>query len=395
MRFENQLRIAVEIINEYGFEMPLAKFLANYFRKNKQMGSKDRKTASTLLYSYFRVGKSLEGASPEDKILSGLFLCNNEPNALLAHYKPDWNDKMCLSIEEKFKFVHAAFEQFDPKQLFPFTAHLSISIDQNAFVAAQLEQPKLFIRIRKGRVNEVKERMVAEQIEFEIVNENCFSLKNATKIDHLYEGSSNKPFEVQDYSSQLTGTYFNPAKWEKWWDCCAASGGKSLMLFDQEPGIKLLVSDIRESILDNLDERFKAAGIKGYQRKELDLLKNLDPYLPGREFDGIVLDAPCSGSGTWGRTPEMISAFEESKIEWFSTLQKKIATNVAKWLKPGKPLIYITCSAFKEENEAVVEYIQTELGFQLDKMEVLKGYEHTADTMFVARLIKKEVLSSI
>jgi 16S rRNA (cytosine967-C5)-methyltransferase len=61
-----------------------------------------------------------------------------------------------------------------------------------------------------------------------------------------------------------------------------------------------------------------------------------------------------------------------------------------KYLKPGKALIYITCSAFKAENEDAVEFLTTELGLRLESQQILKGYERKADTMFVARLIRPE-----
>lgn len=130
------------------------------------------------------------------------------------------------------------------------------------------------------------------------------------------------------------------------------------------------------------------AGIKKYQKKLLDLTQNPDSVLHDYAFDGIILDAPCSGSGTWGRTPEMINQFDVSKIAFFQRLQKTIALNVIKYLKAGKPLIYITCSAFKEENEYVVNYLVKEAGLELESSELLKGYERKSDTMFVARLIK-------
>jgi 16S rRNA (cytosine967-C5)-methyltransferase len=161
-----------------------------------------------------------------------------------------------------------------------------------------------------------------------------------------------------------------------------------LLLHELEPNIKLVVSDIRESILANLDERFRSAGLMKYQKKQLDLTQNIDQTLHDYAFDGIILDAPCSGSGTWGRTPEMISQFEPQKIEFFQRLQKTIAANVIKFLKPGKPLIYITCSAFKAENEEVVDYLVKECGLKLEEVKVLTGYEHKADSMFVARLSK-------
>jgi 16S rRNA (cytosine967-C5)-methyltransferase len=140
--------------------------------------------------------------------------------------------------------------------------------------------------------------------------------------------------------------------------------------------------------LENLDERFIAAGLRSYQKKLIDLTTNPDPELHHYEFDGIILDAPCSGSGTWGRTPEMISQFEEYKIQGFQNLQKTIAGNTLKYLKSGKPLIYITCSVFREENEEVVAYLVSEYGLKLEASELIDGFSKKADTMFVARLIK-------
>jgi 16S rRNA (cytosine967-C5)-methyltransferase len=83
----------------------------------------------------------------------------------------------------------------------------------------------------------------------------------------------------------------------------------------------------------------------------------------------------------------MISQFDDYKIEFFHRLQQSIARNVVKHLKPGKPLIYITCSVFKAENEDVVNFMIKELRLKLEQQTVLKGYENKADTMFVARMV--------
>jgi 16S rRNA (cytosine967-C5)-methyltransferase len=231
----------------------------------------------------------------------------------------------------------------------------------------------------------VKIILTAAEVIFKDEGNGCLALPNGTRLETLFP--KQHWFEVQDLSSQQTAQYFKPQKWDSWWDACAASGGKSLLLYDREPSIKLVVSDIRESILANLDERFQLAGLQKYQKKLLDLTQNVESVLHDYEFDGVILDAPCSGSGTWGRTPEMISQFDSYKIEFFQKLQQSIVRNVVKYLKPGKPLIYITCSVFKAENEDVVDFIVKELGFKLEEQAVLKGYENKADTMFVSRLI--------
>ncbi|RZK68357.1 MAG: RsmB/NOP family class I SAM-dependent RNA methyltransferase, partial [Pedobacter sp.] len=235
-------------------------------------------------------------------------------------------------------------------------------------------------------LEQLKEKLGEEGISANAIGTTSLALPNGTKLEKLLPDQ--KYYQVQDLSSQATGDLFKPQQWDYWWDCCAASGGKSLLLHSLEPTVQLLVSDVRENSLHNLEDRFRDARLKKYQRKVLDLLQNNDQDLHHYEFDGIILDAPCTGSGTWGRTPEMLYYFDAHKVSYFSKLQKTIATNVVKYLKEGKPLIYITCSVFKAENEEVIEWLTKELPLKLERSAVIKGYHNKADTMFVARLIK-------
>ena len=105
---------------------------------------------------------------------------------------------------------------------------------------------------------------------------------------------------------------------------------------------------------------------------------------PAGNYDIIICDAPCTGSGTWSRTPDQLYFFKENLIGEFSSRQKKIVTNILPHLKDGGLFFYITCSVFKKENEAVADFIQEQSGLQLLDMQLLKGYDKKADTMFVA-----------
>ena len=386
MKALNQLKTFQRILGNYPAETPLSKFLPGFYRQNKQMGSNDRRVANRLMYNYFRLGKALYNTPTEDRLIVAEFLCNTQINSFLQHFKPEWALCIGFDIDEKLKLVKTAYPDFKLTDVFPWSAELSEGIDKQAFLKSFFVQPDLFIRVRKGFEQNVKSVLAKESITFKDEGNGCFSLPNGTRLETLFPQQNF--FEVQDLSSQQTSNYFKPEKWDAWWDACAASGGKSLLLHELEPNLKLVVSDIRESILANLDERFQQAGLIKYQKKILDLTQNVDPELHNYEFDGIILDAPCSGSGTWGRTPEMISQFESQKISFFQKLQQSIARNVVKYLKPGKPLIYITCSAFKSENEANVDFLVKEIGLKLEKQTVLKGYENKADTMFVARLVR-------
>jgi 16S rRNA (cytosine967-C5)-methyltransferase len=385
MKAINQLKTFQRLLEEYPAETPLSKFLPGFYRQNKQMGSTDRKVASRLIYNYFRLGAALPDLPSEDRLIVAEFLCNTQVNSFIQHFKPEWALCIGFTLDEKLALVKNAYKDFKLADVFPWSSQISAGIDKEAFLKSFFVQPDLFIHVHNGYDHLVKAELNKAEVAFKDEGNGCFALPNGTRLETIFP--TQHWFEVQDYSSQQTANYFKPNKWDQWWDACAASGGKSLLLHEIEPDIKLVVSDIRESILANLDERFQQAGLRKYQKKLLDLTQNPDQEMHDYAFDGIILDAPCSGSGTWGRTPEMIAQFHPSKIEFFQRLQKSIASNVARFIKPGKPIIYITCSAFKGENEDVVNYLIKELGLKVEEQTVLAGYENKADTMFVARLI--------
>jgi len=387
MKAIHQLATFQNIHSQYQQDQPLQRFLSSFYKQNKQMGSRDRKLASKLLYNYFRMGDLLKDESPENRLMVAEFLCNNQSSSFLAHFKPEWEANIQLAIADKIEIIKKEYPAFDIHTIFPFSEHLSEGLNSEQFELSLLVQPDLYIRMKRGAETKIQQLLGEAGILFKAINSQTLALPNGTKLDQLQLDKGS--YEVQDISSQKVGTYFKPQKWDKWWDCCAASGGKALLLYDEQPDIKLLVTDNRDSILTNLTERFALAGIKDYQKKMLDLTLNPDLFMHDYAFDGIIFDAPCSGSGTWGRTPEMMAQFEDYKIKFFTELQRKIATNVVKYLKPQKPFIYITCSVFKEENEEQVAWLIKTFDLTLESSEMIKGYEAKADTMFVARLIKK------
>jgi 16S rRNA (cytosine967-C5)-methyltransferase len=386
MKALNQLKTFQRILDEFPADTPLGKFLPGFYRQNKQMGSTDRRIAGRLIYNYFRLGQALPDLSVDERLTVAEFLCNTQVNSFLQHFRPEWALCVDFSIDQKLEIVKKAYPVFKLEDIFPWTNELSQGIDRQAFLKSFFFQPDLFIRIRKGFEQQIKTGLTKAGIAFKDEGNNCLSMPNGTRLENVFP--LQQGFEVQDNSSQQTARFFKPNKWDNWWDACAASGGKSLLLHELQPDIKLVVSDIRESVLANLDERFQRSGLFKYQKKQLDLTRNIDPELHDYAFDGIILDAPCSGSGTWGRTPEMITQFGKQRIPFFSRLQQDIVCNVVKYLKSGKPLIYITCSVFKAENEDVVAYLTHDMGLKLEEQRVLKGYEHRADTMFAARLVK-------
>ena len=162
----------------------------------------------------------------------------------------------------------------------------------------------------------------------------------------------------------------------------AASGGKTILLHDYYPQATLTVSDIRESILINLKNRLNRAGIHSYQSFVADVAS--PQFDLSRKFDLIICDAPCSGSGTWARTPEQLVFFSPDKIEYYVNLQKNIALHASRCLQKGGLFLYITCSVFFRENEEVVDYLQENGGLRLVSQQYFRGYREKGDTLFAA-----------
>jgi 16S rRNA (cytosine967-C5)-methyltransferase len=102
------------------------------------------------------------------------------------------------------------------------------------------------------------------------------------------------------------------------------------------------------------------------------------------QYSVIICDAPCTGSGTWSRTPEQLYFFKQKTIDVYAGLQQQIVSNIIPHLQAGGIFIYITCSVFKKENEGMVNFIKEKFHLQLVQMELLKGYDKKADSMFTA-----------
>ncbi len=103
----------------------------------------------------------------------------------------------------------------------------------------------------------------------------------------------------------------------------------------------------------------------------------------------IVCDVPCTGSGTWARTPEQLVYFTINQLQEYRQKQQKILANAVSFLKENGILFYITCSVFTAENEEVVQWAQSQFKIALIHQQAIPGYLQNADNMFVAVFKKK------
>lgn len=386
---DRRLQIVLSILQQYDHQKPFPSYLSSYFRSHPNMGSRDRKIIRAWCYYFFRTGSALN-EQPEKKIAAGAFLSaeeqNDELNFLTGQFLPGLIFSPNESVGQKLDKLQSVVPDFDLNAVFPLPNLLSPEIDKRKWIESFFIQPEIYIRVKKGRSREVLSELEKKGISMNVTSvDNCFSVAGLNQVEKL-ETYRRGYFELQDKMSQQTATFMQAGAGERWWDACAASGGKSLLLLENQPDVFIEATDLRASVLENYSERMIRNGWKKkFSTRQMDLLKE---NFPDDVFDGIIADVPCSGSGTWSRNPEWIGRYMTSDIEAFSLLQRNIVNNLIPSLKPGKKFIYITCSAFFIENEGNIQYIEKNFSLSTERMQYLSGYREKADTLFVC-LMKK------
>jgi 16S rRNA (cytosine967-C5)-methyltransferase len=397
MKFHNQLRYAVNIIAAYQGEVPLHNWLKDFFREHRQMGSRDRKLAGDMVYGFYRLGHAVKNIPVEERLMTGLFLCHDTPNDLLDYFKPGWKGRHALPIDDKISLCRTAGIDFRVTDIFPWVDELSDGVDHIGLCLSFLRQPDLFLRIRPGYEQEVLAKIAQKGTDCEFIPPCTLRLPNGFKVEELF--TPDKEIVVQDYSSQRIAPFLQMDRNTepvgisshnrlRIWDACAASGGKSILAYDLNPHAELTVSDIRESILRNLRRRFRHAGINKYHCFVADLTNpaTADEWAGGSgQYDLIIADLPCSGSGTWSRNPEELYFFEPGKIDAYRERQKKIIAHIIPLVSRGGALVYCTCSVFKKENEEMTGRIEGSFGSRIERQEFINGLKERADSMFAAR----------
>ncbi len=387
---------AASIITTYNGEMPLSNYLKQFFAANKKYGGKDRKFIAHFCFLYYRLSGACINLSVEETIKLAIFL-TNDGVAFADIFPNEWQPFVAETLQKKIASLVTIQPALNVNLCFPLVNELSKGIDATVFSLSHLVQPDLFLRTRPKQQEKVLRKLATADITFQLVNDTCLALPNNSKIEEILQ--IDREVVVQDYSSQRIGEFLTIVGTSQIsnvklpisvWDCCAASGGKSILAADILGNIRLTVSDVRASIIKNLKNRLAKAGVPIYNVFVADIV-NAKFQISNSKFNLIICDAPCSGSGTWGRTPEQLYFFKQNDIARYVHLQQQITVNTIKQVATSGYFLYITCSVFKQENEQMVDFIlQQNPNLSIIKQELLIGYDKKADTMFAALFQLKE-----
>lgn len=162
-------------------------------------------------------------------------------------------------------------------------------------------------------------------------------------------------FEMQDEASQLVSELMEVQPGDQVMDYCAGSGGKTLAFAHRMQGKgQIYLHDVRPSALIEAKERLRRAGVQNCQ-----WLCSDSPHLKKlhQKMDWVLVDAPCSGTGTFRRNPDMKQDFTLENLKSVCALQRVIFEKALSTLKPGGHIVYATCSILPEENENQVAHL--------------------------------------
>jgi 16S rRNA (cytosine967-C5)-methyltransferase len=236
-------------------------------------------------------------------------------------------------------------------------------------------EPKLWLRAKRGTAGSLAEKLFAADASPLLPDAlNYRGEEDLFKTPEFHAGE----FEIQDIASQVVGLLCDPQPGETWWDTCAGEGGKTLHLSDlmQNKGM-LWASDRAEWRLTKLKRRAGRAKVFNYRSVFWDGGKKLPTKT---KFDGVLVDAPCSGIGTWQRNPQARWTTEPNDVRELSEIQKKLLANVAPSVKPGGKLIFSVCTLSRAETtEVAVAFSASQPDFEPLVWDSVKFEERTAN----------------
>ncbi|MFO1118466.1 MAG: RsmB/NOP family class I SAM-dependent RNA methyltransferase [Beijerinckiaceae bacterium] len=363
-----RLAAAIDITGQMAdLRIPTAEALKEWGRRNRYAGSKDRTAIASLVYDALRTRASsawiMGSDAPRAIVLGALSrargMSANDIASLCSgeRYAPD-----PLGDEERRRLENPALDGAPdhvagdyPEWLAPY---FSRAFAEEAVAEGRALAARAPVDLRVNALKTTRDKAIEDlsHLDPQPAPFAPHGLRILPRADGRGPALSAEPayakglVEVQDESSQLVAALANAAPGEQVLDLCAGGGGKTLALaatMDNRGQIFATDSDGRR--LMPIYERLERAGVRNVQvrapKGDKDILADLD----GR-CDLVLVDAPCTGVGTWRRNPDAKWRMRPGALEQRMQDQDRVLERAAKYVKPGGRLVYVTCSLLDEEN---------------------------------------------
>jgi len=327
---------AAEAIRRWRDGMNADAALRDFMRRHPKFPQPGREKLTRAVFAYFRWLRWLEDGRLPEQIEAASKLQERfaqdprsvKDQTLAARAVPDW---VCPELDFGGEPAEAEARKF-------------------AWLRSLQIKPPLWLRARPGRAAALAKTLGHCEPAAHPLAPDALRYSGSADL-YVSDAFNSGEFEIQDLASQIVGALCTPKPGETWWDACAGEGGKSLHLADQMQNKGTLwCSDRSHRRLDTLKRRFGRAQLYNYR---LAPWETPDTLPTKTKFDGILVDAPCSGIGTWARNPDARWTTTAQDVEELASVQRGLLDKVAGSLKPGGRLIYAVCTLARRETTAV------------------------------------------
>jgi 16S rRNA (cytosine967-C5)-methyltransferase len=318
---------------------PADAIVTRYFKQRRYAGSKDRRAVRELVFRAIR--RSAERPASGRAALLGL--TEDEPELLDLFGQPRGPEP----VSEADAPAPAAVV---PAWIVP---DLSPLVGEAEWPAL-LERAPLDLRVNAARAS--RDELLKDFADAEPTPISPWGLRLAadTRVDEhpAFEAGL---VEVQDEGSQLIALACEAKVGERIIDLCAGAGGKALALAAAAPGSAILATDSNRARLSKLGPRAARAGAS-IDTRLLSPPNELDELADWRAgADVVLVDAPCSGSGTWRRNPEGRWRLTAERLDRLVAAQERLLDIAAELVRPGGHLVYAVCSLLSREGAGQIE----------------------------------------
>ncbi|MBL4823388.1 MAG: 16S rRNA (cytosine(967)-C(5))-methyltransferase RsmB [Colwellia sp.] len=223
---------------------------------------------------------------------------------------------------------------------------------------ANQQKPPMWLRVNQRHHTSTEYQSLLATVEIDVSAieplSHAIELARPTDVTKL-PGFEQGWISVQDGAAQQSARLLDCQRGDLVLDCCAAPGGKTCHILEQRPDIASMTAiDIEASRLIRVEENLARLGLTA--KVIAADAANAKTWWDGQQFDRILLDAPCSGTGVIRRHPDIKWLRKASDIEALVILQQQILKETWSLLKPGGTLLYVTCSILPQENSAQIKY---------------------------------------
>lgn len=423
MKQAAQLQAIIELLSSIDTtERPAEKLAHDYFRSRRFIGSHDRrfimetiykilKNQSLLNWWTIKQGYPAEGQAPLQaarmRLLCYLWLVEKSEilkiNSLFngdTYAPPPLSKSERRLIQETLKdeplppWVEGDF----PEWLYPSLKRIfkdNLIPEMRAFqTQASVDLRVNLLKNTRQEAQQILEREGISTIErpYSATALRCSEKSLITSSKAFQQGL----VEIQDEASQCAAHLLQAKPGQCLLDFCAGAGGKSLAIAaNMDNKGRLIATDIADWRLKRSKERLKRAGI---HNTELRLITSPhDKWLKKQKnrFDGILIDAPCSGTGTWRRHPEQKWRLKPKDLKELNHIQLELLEAASPLVKEGGRIVYATCSILCEENEDIIHGFlvnhpdYTLLPISSDNSYLrMTPFQHETDGFFAAIMVK-------